>query len=261
MKAQVGLWALLIKIGPKIASTGIKLLKSLKVGKAGLAGASFASYAYMFTWEFAFIIMSALFLHECGHIWAMKRCGIKTKGIYFIPFVGGAAVSEEMCHSRSEEVFIALMGPIWGLLLAIATGFLYYIYEEPIFAAAASWMAMLNLLNLLPISPLDGGRVIKSIGFSIQSTLGFCILIAGLLITGFLIYKTGMGLFVFLLAIGIVDLIFEYSRRTVSFPEMNFGGILYSFGAYLVLIGFLWYIMEFTKHIPGAAAAMELLKS
>lgn len=260
MKAQVGLWVLCLKIGPKIATTGIKLLKGLKVGKAGLAGASFASYAYLFTWEFALIIMASLFLHECGHIWAMKRCGIKTKGIYFIPFVGGAAVSEEMCHSRGEEVFISLMGPIWGLLLAIVTGFLYYIYEEPIFAAAASWMAMVNLLNLLPISPLDGGRVIKSIGFSVQSTIGFCILIGSLFLTGFLIYKTGMGLFVFLLAIGIIDLIFEYTRRS-PLPALNFGGILCSFGAYLLLIGFLWYIMDFTKHIPGAAAAMELLKS
>lgn len=92
MKSNFGLVALVIKVGPKMVGVLAKLAKGLKVGKVGLVGISLASYAYMFTWEFAAMIMLMLFVHESGHIWAMKRCGIKTKGIYFLPFVGGVAV-------------------------------------------------------------------------------------------------------------------------------------------------------------------------
>ena len=116
-KFRAGLFTLAGKLGAKVVQVLAKLVKGLKVGKVGLAGASLASYAYMFTWEFAAMIIFMLFVHESGHIWAMKRCGVKTKGIYFLPFVGGVAVADEEFPSRGAEVFIAIMGPIWGFEL------------------------------------------------------------------------------------------------------------------------------------------------
>lgn len=84
----------LSKIGGKLLPLVAKLAKGAKITKIVLVGASFTSYAYMFTWKFALMIIVMLFVHESGHIWAMKRYGVKTKGIYLIPFVGGAAVAE-----------------------------------------------------------------------------------------------------------------------------------------------------------------------
>lgn len=220
MKSKAGVFALTIKVGPKIVTVLAKLAKGLKVGKVGLAGASLASYAYMFTWEFAAMIMFMLLVHESGHIWAMKRYGMKTKGIYFLPFIGGAAVTDEEFPSRGVEVFIAIMGPIWGFALALLTGLVYVATGNPLFAAAASWMAMVNLFNLLPINPLDGGRIMKSIAYSVHSRVGLVFLIIGILASGFLAFKVGFGLFVFLFIFGGFELVLEYKRRT-EHPGMN----------------------------------------
>lgn len=259
MRSKAGLVALAIKVGPKVIGVLAKLVKGLKVGKVGLAGASLASYAYIFTWEFAAMIMLVLFVHESGHIWAMKRCGVKTKGIYFLPFVGGAAVADEEFPSRGAEVFIAIMGPIWGLALALLTGLVYVATENPLFAAATSWMAMVNLFNLLPINPLDGGRIMKSIAYSVQSRVGLVFLIVGILASGFLAFKVGLGLFVFLLIVGGLELVFEYKRWT-EYPAMNSATIIGSAIAYAFVAGVLWGLMAYMEHNPGATAAMELLK-
>ncbi len=259
MKGRTGVIALGVKLGPKMASLLFKLAKGLKVGKMGLAAASLASYAYMFTWEFAAMIMFMLFVHESGHIWAMKKCGMKTKGIYFIPFVGGAAVAEGEFPSRKDEVFIAIMGPIWGFALALITAFVYLGTENPIFAAGASWMAMVNLFNLLPINPLDGGRIMKSIAYSVHSIVGLVFLCIGVVAAGFLAVKAGMGLFLFLLIIGVIDLVFEYTSRKQN-NAMSMGGVFGSAVAYLFVAGILWGLMKFMEHVPGAAAAMEILR-
>jgi Zn-dependent protease len=258
MKSKVGLIALAIKVGPKIFTLLTKLIKGLKIGKMGLAGATMASYSYMFTWEFAAVILFALFVHECGHIWAMKRCGLKTNGIYFLPFSGAVAVSDDEFPSRGAEVFIAIMGPIWGFVLALLTGLVYVATENPFFAATASWMSMVNLFNLLPINPLDGGRIMKSIAYSIHSRLGLVFLIIGVFALGLLTGKIGFGLFFILLVAGVTELIFEYKERT-KLLAMSGVKILVSVIAYASIIGVLWGLMDYMKEIPGAAAAMELL--
>jgi Zn-dependent protease len=259
-RISIGLIALAYKIGPKILTALVNVGKSLKVGKLGLAGTSMAAYAYIFTWEFALMIMVMLFVHESGHLWAMKRCGLKTRGMYFIPLLGAAAVPDGAFPSRGAESFIALMGPIWGLALSAVTGALYYLTENPLLAAAAGWMAALNLFNLLPISPLDGGRVFKSIAYSIGSRVGFAFLMIGLLVGGFLAYSFGMGLFVFLLIIGAGELLFEYKERVVL-PTMTSIQMVHSVLAFVVVTGLLWGLMTFMKHVPGADLAMDLLQA
>ncbi|WP_352260335.1 hypothetical protein, partial [Psychrobacter sp. TB55-MNA-CIBAN-0194] len=74
-----------------LASLGFKLLKSAKVVKVLFAGASVAAYSWLFSFEFALALIGCLVFHEYGHIRAMKHFGMKTKGIYLIPFVGGLA--------------------------------------------------------------------------------------------------------------------------------------------------------------------------
>lgn len=258
-KVGAGPLVLAMKVGPKVLSVLIKLVKSAKVAQVSLAAVSMASYAYLFTWQFAVMVMAMLFIHESGHIWAMKREGIKTKGIYFIPFVGGAAVAESSFSSRWSETFVAVMGPVWGLILSAATGAVYFMTENPLFAAAASWMAMVNLFNLLPINPLDGGRMIKSIAYSVNSRLGLVVLAIGVVASGFLVFYAGMILFVILLFVGALDLIFEYKRKA-DMPAMDKKKMLISSGMYVLLVAALWGLMALMKHVPGAAAAMDIFK-
>lgn len=209
-KQKVSLWALFAKIGGKVLSF---LGKAFKLTKVGFAAASFAGYALLFSWKFALLLMIAVGFHESGHVWAMKRMGIKTKGFYFIPFVGGAAIAEESYRSYGENAFISIMGPIWGMLMAFGAAIAYWVTGNPLWAAAGAWMSTLNLFNLLPITPLDGGQLVRSIAFSIHKNLGVLFLAVSLLGAGFVMWKLHIGLFVLILAIGALELFLEIRYR------------------------------------------------
>jgi len=210
-----GIIVLLFKIGPKIFAAFVKLAPKLTSGKIILAGASFASYSFLFSWKFALLLMVALSIHESGHVFAMRQHGIKTKGFYFIPFIGGAAVAEEAFPSRSVEAYVALMGPVWGFFTAVAPAIVYWFTGNPLFAAAAGWIAMFNLFNLLPISPLDGGRVAKSLAFSVGTgtTSGYIFLGIGIVLCFALAVFTKMVLFAIILVAGTFELISEFRAR------------------------------------------------
>lgn len=257
---RAGLVALAAKVGPKLLAVVVKFAKVIKIGKFGLAIGSMAAYAYLFTWQFAIMVMISLFFHESGHIWAMKRCGLKTKGIYFIPFLGAAAVSEEMFKTRRDEVYVAIMGPIWGFALAVGTALIYVFTGNALFAAAAGWMALVNLFNLLPINPLDGGRIMKSIAFSINSKMGFIFLVVGIIISIILTLWAGMILFVFLLFIGSLELFFEYREYEVR-PSMTYIGVIISAIVYVAVIVILWALMSYTSHVPEVDVARKLFMS
>lgn len=260
VRIHAGIVALVAKLGPKLLTVVMKFAKTVKVGKFGLAIGSMTAYAYLFTWQFALMVMISLFFHECGHIWAMKRCGLKTKGIYFIPFLGAAAVSEEMFKTRRDEVFVAIMGPIWGFALAVGTALVYVFTGNALFAAAAGWMAMINLFNLLPVNPLDGGRIMKSIAFSINSRIGLAFLVVGILISIILTVWAGLILFLILLIVGGLELFFEYREYEVR-PSMTYRGIVISTIAYMVIVAVLWALMSYTSHVPEVDIARQLFMS
>jgi len=181
----------------------------VKAGKLLLALASFAAYAFLFTWQFAAIILGMLVIHEYGHLRCMKHYGMRTRGIYLIPLLGAAAVAEDNFPSRRAEATIALAGPLTGALLAAGTGLLYFATRNGFFAAAAAWMALINLFNLLPVVPLDGGRVVKSITCSIGSRTGLVALIAGMLLGAVLAVTADLWIFVILIPLGLLDYLYD----------------------------------------------------
>ena len=209
-KNLVGIMILLIKIGGKFVKP---LLSGGKLLKVGLFGGSAAAYSAIFGWKVAVMILVLLFLHEGGHLVAMKMRGMKTKGMYFIPFLGAAAVSEEEFPSREAEGFVALMGPTVGLALCLFSYLLYEMTGDLEFAAAAGWMALINLLNLLPIMPLDGGRVLRSISFSFNSGSGLYFTFLGMIIGTIVLIKMGVYLFVLLIPIGIWEVLVHYKEE------------------------------------------------
>lgn len=292
-ESKAGWLILFVKLGPKLATLGIKLLKTVKVGKFGFAAATAATYAYLFTWQFAAALMVALFVHESGHVWAMKRCGMKVKGIYFIPFLGAAAVTEDSFKSRWSEAFIALAGPVWGMALAIGAAIAYEATKVPIWAALAAWMAMLNLFNLLPVNPLDGGRVLKSLAYSAHSKAGFYVLLGGILVSAGMALYINSILFAVLAVIGAFELWgerkaelrqaeLELRKATLEeqlreayaanglepepsdapqerVPGMSKLEFAVTAAAYLFIAGTLFYVMDVMKHEPGAELARQVL--
>ncbi|MGZ9899510.1 site-2 protease family protein [Shewanella gaetbuli] len=228
-----------------LASLGFKLLKSAKVVKALLAGASVAAYSWLFSIEFALALIACLMFHEYGHIKAMKYFGMKTKGIYLIPFMGGLALSDEKINTRWQDVVISIMGPTFGLLLSIACVIAYWLTGNIFFAGLAAFNALLNLFNLLPILPLDGGHILKSISFSMNSVVGLIACVAGAAIGVFVSYSLGLALLGFLLLIGSIEIVFEWRTRHHShlLPLDRYGQIFSAIWYLLTvggLIGIIW---------------------
>jgi len=230
-----------------LASLGLKLLKSAKMIKVILAGASIAAYSWLFSFQFAIALIACLVFHEFGHIKAMQHFGMKTKGIYLIPFMGGLAMSDEKINTRWQDVVISIMGPSFGLLMSIASLVAYWLTGESFFAGLAAFNALLNLFNLLPILPLDGGHILKSISFSMNSKMGLFACIAGAAIGVYLSYSLGLALLGFMLLIGSLEIVFEWKARHQShlLPLDRYGQLFSTVWYFLTvgaLIAIIWYL-------------------
>jgi Zn-dependent protease len=246
-----------------------------------LALASFAAYTFLFTWQFAVIILGMLVIHEYGHLRCMKHYGMRTRGIYLIPFFGAAAVSEDSFPSRRAEATIALAGPLTGAVLAAGTGLLYFATRNGAFAAAAAWMALVNLFNLLPVVPLDGGRVVKSIALSVGSRTGLVTVIAGMLLGAALALAADLWIFVILIPLGLLDYLYDSfkANRAAWRPKRRLGrhariaepqddakpplsrpAAQAAFASYAGLAILLWLFILAMGRQPGAVAAMHALQ-
>jgi len=218
-----------------MAGLGLKLLKSAKVIKVLFVAGSLAAYSWLFSIEFAIALILCLVFHEYGHIKAMKYFGLKTKGIYLIPFVGGLALSDDKINTRWQDIVISIMGPFFGLILSIACLIGYWLTDIEILAGLAVFNALLNLFNMLPVLPLDGGHVLKSIAFSINSKVGLVACVLGAALGVYISYHFGLALLGFLLAIGSIEIFFEYKRRHLS--------DLLPLNRYAQIVSALWYVL------------------
>jgi Zn-dependent protease len=212
-RARLGAWALVAKLGTKLlgaaGKAGTGAVKAAKTANVGWAAASVATYSLIFSWKFALAIMIQLFVHEYGHVHAMRRTGMKVRGMYFVPFLGALAVTEDSFTSRRQQVYVALNGPIWGSALALVPGALWLWTEDPVWATIAAWYALINLFNLLPIAPLDGGRVMQAFAYSYSSGLGVALSLLGLVGAIALGTAFGFSLIWLVAALGAMELAAE----------------------------------------------------
>lgn len=206
---RTGLLILLVKLGFKFVPVFIKLLKGAKSLKVVLAAASFGLWELFFSWQFVVLLMLTIFIHESGHVWAMRKMGMKTRGFYFVPLLGGAAVPNSLFPSRGAESYVAIMGPIWGGLMAIPVLAIWQITGNPLWAGITGWIAMVNLFNLLPVLPLDGGRILRSVAFSFSRKIGFIFVGVGILTGAYLSSKIGLTLFTFIFIVGGLEVLVE----------------------------------------------------
>ncbi|WP_409439397.1 site-2 protease family protein [Psychromonas sp. GE-S-Ul-11] len=221
-----------------LGSLALKLFKSAKIIKVVLAGASIAAYSWFFSFQFALALIACLVFHEYGHIRAMKYFGMKTKGIYLIPFIGGLAVTDQKINTRWQDVVISIMGPTFGLFMSILCLIVYWLTDSPFFAGLATFNALLNLFNLLPILPLDGGHILKSISFSMNSLVGLLACVITALVGVLVSYHFGLALLGFLLLIGSVEIVLEWRTRFNShLLPLDRYGQLFSSAWYFLTVG------------------------
>lgn len=117
-------------------------------------------------------LLTMIYVHECGHLWAARRKGFKTNGIYLLP-IGGVSLVEGLEKAdRDDEAFIAIMGPIWGIAFSYIFIIAYQITDIYSFLRIGAVLCLINLFNLFPVNPLDGGRISKSVTFSVSKGIG-----------------------------------------------------------------------------------------
>ena len=157
----------------------------LKFGFAGFSAIiSIVLYSYLFGWPFAVGLVALLFIHEMGHAIVMKMKGIPVGGMIFIPMLGAAVFMKQMPKNARDEAEVGIAGPIAGALAASVCLFLALQapHVRSIWAPLAYFGFFMNLFNLIPIVPFDGGRVLAAIDRRVW-ILGFLGLIAYLIWT------------------------------------------------------------------------------
>jgi Zn-dependent protease len=143
------------------------LFKALKFGKLlpaiGTMLLSVAVYAWMFGWWYAVGFVALLLVHEMGHYLAARRRGLDVGLPTFIPFVGAWIQLKELPHDAETEAYVGIAGPLVGSLGALACFYLARSTGSTMLLALAYAGFFLNLFNLIPLAPFDGGRVTAAI--------------------------------------------------------------------------------------------------
>jgi Zn-dependent protease len=141
---------LLLFFGVKLLAPGWTFLLSLWI------------YVVLFGWRFAIVIMLLLLAHELGHYFAFRAYGLPVSLPQFVPLMG-AFTAGAPAMDLEQDAYIALAGPLTGLALAAACYGIGLATQDRFWFACADVSAFLNLFNMLPVPPFDGGRVIGAL--------------------------------------------------------------------------------------------------
>jgi Zn-dependent protease len=240
-----------------------KIFQSAKALKVVLAGVAVSGWTVLYSLPFALALTATLVFHEWGHLRAMRRFGIPTKGMYLIPFVGGIAVGEQ-ARTHWEDVYISMMGPVYGLAMTIACYLAYLATSSHLVGLVASVSALVNVFNLLPIHPLDGGRVVKALVFSGRSRWVFLAFLAASAAFFAVSVMLGLALLTFFIVIGAIDLMASWRQiATDEKPPLDRYGIVFSLAWYLATIAlFIGIIVLIAgSKLPGSEIAVHILQS
>jgi Zn-dependent protease len=160
------LWVPLAGLGYLLFKFKAALLAVFKLKVFATSGTmlvSVAAYSWIWGWRFALGFVLLILVHELGHVLELRRQGIPASAPLFIPFLGAVVGMKQMPHDVWREARVALAGPILGSLGAAGVWAAGEALDSDLLVALAFTGFFLNLFNLLPVSPLDGGRAVAAI--------------------------------------------------------------------------------------------------
>jgi len=161
-----GLLAAIIALGAKFWAAikgAVLLLPKLKLlTTGGTALVSVAAYSLFFGWTFAAGFVLLLFVHEMGHVIQLRREGVKASAPMFIPFFGAVVTAKSLGENALAEARVGLAGPVLGTAGAAACLVVAEATNSDFFRALAYIGFFLNLINLVPLVPFDGGRAMAA---------------------------------------------------------------------------------------------------
>jgi len=143
--------------------TLLLLLPKLKLlTTVGTMLVSVAAYSFVFGWAFAAGFVVLLLVHEMGHVIQLRREGIRASAPMFVPFLGAVISARSLGQNALAEARVGLAGPVLGTIGAAGAVVLWQLTGSHLWEALAFTGFFLNLFNLLPVVPLDGGRAMAA---------------------------------------------------------------------------------------------------
>jgi Zn-dependent protease len=147
----------------KFKTVALALFKFKIFATSGTMLVSIAAYAWIWGWKFAVGFVLLIFVHELGHVFELRRQGVPASAPLFIPFLGAVVGMKQLPADAWRESRVALAGPILGSLGAAAVWAVGAASGSDLLIALAFTGFFLNLFNLLPVVPLDGGRAVAAV--------------------------------------------------------------------------------------------------
>ena len=154
--------ALIVKFAAKLKVLLVALPKLKLLTTSGSMLVSVAAYSLIWGWRFAVGFVLLLLVHEMGHVIQLRREGVPASAPLFIPFLGAVVGMKRLPDNALAEARVGLAGPVLGSLAAAALIPVYVGTGEPFWQALAFTGLLLNLFNLAPVLPLDGGRAMAA---------------------------------------------------------------------------------------------------
>jgi Zn-dependent protease len=148
----------LAAVGAFLAKFGALLLKVKYVGLVLSMLVSVVAYSLFFGWSFAVGIVLLILVHEMGHVIELRRQGVPASAPLFIPFLGAFVNMKGSPRSAYQEALSGLAGPLTGTAVSVVVAFWANATGSKFLMALAFFGFFVNLFNLLPVLPLDGGR-------------------------------------------------------------------------------------------------------
>jgi len=154
---------LLIVVVDAIRGLAVNPFEGFGLPQFAVAGASMAvsiaAYAIKAPLSLVLGFVIIILIHEIGHAVVIRAKGLRAGVMVFIPFIGGAVTLKDQPRSAYDDAQIGLAGPIAGTAASLIVLQIYKWTDSPLYLAIAAAGFAVNLLNLLPIGMLDGGRI------------------------------------------------------------------------------------------------------
>ncbi len=235
----------------------------ITAGVAAVTGAlSLAAFSMFLGWVASVMLIVALFVHEFGHLLAYRMIGQPWGRMIFLPFLGAIAIPRLHYSSQAQVVFSALMGPGFSLLLAVMCSlYAQYIDADNTFVILLGVITiLLNIFNLLPMEPLDGGIALRSV---LNKVIGKYARF-GLMAIGVAIAGLGFALSQIVLVIfGVIAIAMNFRSRSIdaglaSMSRWQVGASLA--GYFGIIVGYIGLLLSY-KDLVSVLNAVKTVTS
>jgi len=223
----------------------LPILKFAKIGKILLTSGSMLLsiwlYSTFFGWKFAVGFVICIFVHEMGHVFMAWRNGLPVSAPIFIPFFGALILLKQSPRSTWVDAVVGIGGPLFGALAGLACWWIYSLTGNYLYLGLAFTAFLINLFNMTPLYPLDGGRIVGAISHWIW--IAGLVVMIGMFVSGW----ANNPLLIILLIISVPQIWARFKRKGQMPTPATASQRVVMGAAYIGLASFLFWAMSATN--------------